>query len=1116
MRRTIIIIALLTVLTVAALAMATSAQTPPPSSGDWVITDSTTYANQQISVSGDVLVTGNGHLSLTNVNLRFTGGGTHEIRVSNNARLTVSSGTMTAASGGEFGVTLAGNSAIDGTSLTQTSGISISSWKVKISNCTITSSSGNGIYANPTDTYSRALQLYDNKVFNSTDYGIQIVVGNYGNTDVKVNCESNNVSGSLRTGIQVSSTTDKARFILKGNELYRNGGHGLYGNLNVRVVEFRLDDVWAKNNTNDGIRMEVSCSIHHMKFLNDVTSIGNGGEGVYISFPVVHWDRPVFRRWWIYDNDGGGIHFREFNCATLEDSFNVNDRAQADYTTVNTNLEIYRTTHRKGNARVTGGAYLITSYRYIDAYAKWQNGIPCRYNTIQFEDTGGNVLFTRTTDYNGYLDNRTEWDWRVRETRSTLRHSITPYMVGGSQRLTGPTIEFDHDIKEDLLFHDIQTPDLTVDSPSTNHIQNIDNLTIDGRCLDAHSGVAVIQFSFDPEPQWSKKIWRDAYGTTDWFYNFDPAPDDIYTIFVRAFDNANWPNGMFANVTITNVTVDTSAPNLTIINPATDIITNQSQLTVLGTTDPDVISLTLNGEGLAFFGGTFNKAIQLNEGINNIVIIASDYAGNYANATRRIVLDSIPPIMVVRHPPDELYTNQSTETMAGITDRNGVIMTVDGEPVDIRTDGTWTHDVSLLKGWNFILIDAVDIALNHRVITHKIYYDPDPPRITISNPGVNQVVNSSIISIQGSTDPDVISQQIRVNEIWIGMNNSVFDAQITILEEGPTELVFYAMDRAGNSNTVTVPIFIDTTPPVIEDLLPIDGEIVADWFINVTGITEEDATLYIDGSFVTIVDGAFSERIELDEGDNYLIIRVTDTAGNTRHLDRLVVLDTMPPEIFVDGLVGEEMSTDQNFMTITGNTEPTAKLHISYYNTKGGTPVEETIPVSADGEWSYPVIVGKNESTTVLLSSTDYAGNEKVEPFIIKRKTEEEPSFYEANTNIVWGAIIVIAVLLVAFPLTRIGMDRSYERRLKVMGYASQPQYPPPAAPPPPPPPSGPPRGPPGPPPAGRRPAGPPPGGKPPGGPPPAGRPPAKAPPRPPSDEEGGAAPAPRPPRQNE
>ena len=700
------------------------------------------------------------------MDLKFTGTAIHEISLTTNARFTVKDGTITS-SGSKFSISANGRLSMDGCDLTDTDGITISSWRAQVTNCTIDHSGGNGILVNsPTSGYTAGLDISNNHVINASGYGIRINVPNLGLTEVKVICHGNNVTGSDQDGIFVSATTDKGRFYMKRNEAYLNSGYGIYANLAIRVVEFRMDDSWAKNNTQDGVRIIVDCSIPHSKFLDRVTSIGNGGQGVYLAFTSSRWDRPVFKNWYIFDNDGGGIYFDSFVCATMEDSYNVNDNAQTDYVAVNTVLEIYGTTHRKSMARVSGGAYTVTSWRYLDFTATWQNGMPCSYNTVEFETSAGVRLFYYTADINGYLGNHTEREWVVHEARTTTIHSFTAYLVGGQQRVTGPSIDFDRDFKEELRFFDNQPPDLTVTTPPTNHVQNTDNLTIRGTCMDAHSHARVVQVSFDPEPLWHKKHWQNASGTSSWDLFMDPALDGVYAIFVRAYDWANYPNGIYANITITNVTVDITPPDLTLIKPEKiNTITNSSQVTVLGTTDPDVVTLTINGEYLPFYGSTFNKAINLNEGNNTLVIVATDYAGNIATEIRYILLDSIAPIVIVSHPKDGLRTNKPSYVMGGYTDLEGVTMRINGEAVPIE-NGIWTHTVDLLKGNNIIVIDAKDIAKNHRIVNHNIYYDPDPPAITVRGPEDGEIINTSKFVLEGFTDVDVRAPSTWASSPW--------------------------------------------------------------------------------------------------------------------------------------------------------------------------------------------------------------------------------------------------------------------------------------------------------------------------------------------------------------
>ena len=543
--------------------------------------------------------------------------------------------------------------------------------------------------------------------------------------------------------------------------------------------------------------------------------------------------------------------------------------------------------------------------------------------------------------------------------------------------------------------------------------------------------------SFDPEPTWSKKNWNNATGIGQWEIYFDPWYDGTFTVYVRAFDNANFPGGIFANVTISNVTIDTSAPNLTIIQPILEhTIINTTQMTVLGTTDPDVVTLTINGEAIPFYGATFNKAILLYEGDNTLVIVATDFAGNIAKVMKRVTLDSIPPILVVTYPPDPHITNKQSLVIGGFTDIEGIDIEVDGVPVQV-TKGTWSHTVTLVKGKNSILIDAEDIAENHRIKTVVVTYDPDPPRINIDKPEEGALINGSTIWLLGVTDPDIRHNQIMVNGIFIGIHNGVFDYQMTVVEEGLLNITIVAVDRAGNENTETVQVFVDSTPPEITSLSLEDGEIVNSFPLTITGETEDGASLYIEGDSVPVVNGYFSKDIPLVEGKNTVEFLVIDEAGNRRNFNRIVSLDTLPPTLFFPDIVGNITTTDKRFYTITGSTEANARLMVSYNNINN-----EQIFIATDGVFSHPIIVGDNETTEVVMRVVDYAGNSQEYPLTIKRVTEEEPSYLKEHPEVAYGIAFLAIALAIAFVGARYALSMTYEQRLKRMGYGSTPGAP--------------------------------------------------------------------------
>ncbi len=126
--------------------------------------------------------------------------------------------------------------------------------------------------------------------------------------------------------------------------------------------------------------------------------------------------------------------------------------------------------------------------------------------------------------------------------------------------------------------------------------------------------------------------------------------DGAHTVAVNASDN----DGNAATAVSTTFTVDTIPPTLNITAPTDGLITNNSALTVRGTTNdstssPVTIAITLNGtdQGTVSVGtdGSFTKALTLASGENTITITATDAAGKVTTVTRTVKLDTTKPVV---------------------------------------------------------------------------------------------------------------------------------------------------------------------------------------------------------------------------------------------------------------------------------------------------------------------------------------------------------------------------------------------------------------------------------------------------------------------------------------
>ncbi|MGN1418140.1 MAG: hypothetical protein ACI4W6_02300 [Acutalibacteraceae bacterium] len=127
--------------------------------------------------------------------------------------------------------------------------------------------------------------------------------------------------------------------------------------------------------------------------------------------------------------------------------------------------------------------------------------------------------------------------------------------------------------------------------------------------------------------------------------------DGQCTIKIDCKDN----DGNSADTASCTFTVDTLAPSLTVDMPADGLETNQSELTVSGSTDdvtskPVSVNITLNGVDQGEISinddGTFSKDLTLSQqGENTIVVTATDSAGKVTTVTRTVTFNTTAPVI---------------------------------------------------------------------------------------------------------------------------------------------------------------------------------------------------------------------------------------------------------------------------------------------------------------------------------------------------------------------------------------------------------------------------------------------------------------------------------------
>jgi len=116
------------------------------------------------------------------------------------------------------------------------------------------------------------------------------------------------------------------------------------------------------------------------------------------------------------------------------------------------------------------------------------------------------------------------------------------------------------------------------------------------------------------------------------------------------------------------------------------------------------------------------------------------------------------------------------------------------------------------------------------------------------------------------------------------------------LSEGASAIVIKAYDAAGNGVEVHRTVRFHHAPPGLR-LTPAPPARTADPFLRLSGVTEPNSTLVINGLRVSVFsDGVFSRVVLLSEGINRIELVSTDEYGNRANATYLVeMVPTQPP-----------------------------------------------------------------------------------------------------------------------------------------------------------------------------------------------------------------------------
>jgi len=645
----------------------------------------------------------------------------------------------------------------------------------------------------------------------------------------------------------------------------------------------------------------------------------------------------------------------------------------------------------------------------VDIHAAMESGGDAALAWAHVSETPGLLVISDRLDGAGWLRGL-----KLREYDRTkdVRLNRTPHSVnvtqGNSWNLT--TVEVRSGLELALTLDDV-VPAIVISSPANGTLTNESSVFLEGTAADNGTGLVRVQARVDGG------AWTQAAGLESWNITL-PLDHGIHTIEARALDRMG-----NAGAAAVELSVDLSAPLLTVTEPADGIYTNSSIIWVAGTSEPGA-TVNVNGRSAAVNAtdGKWAASVSLTEGNNTITVESRDTAGNLASTALRVFLDTVIPFINLTEPADNSYWNKSFVMVAGSTEPGSLVYIAD--KVVRAEDGSFRDVVLLSEGANAVNISVRDRAGNTNARALTLHLDQSRPFIELDS--YTTLTKAPDVLLSGRVETGA---ELSVDDAHIIVTNGTFSTYVQ-LSSGSNTIILTARDRAGNSNTTTIRITRDRVPPAVMVTTPEEGMVVNTATLLFTGEAVDDFSLLrvewsLDGNnwFCCTGKEHWNQDLSLGAGVNRFLFRATDAAGNINTTSRSITRDTSLPALKITR-PGPGAALKAGKLAVSG----TAYDQYGLSSVSISKDNRTWVPCKGTDGWSGNLTLSAG-NTKIYVRAYDLAGN--VNYNSISVNIEKESQDAAGGVLVVVGVVIALGVLAYLWQASQPSMAARGRRRIQ-------------------------------------------------------------------------------------
>ncbi|HID74201.1 MAG TPA: hypothetical protein EYP43_04025 [Thermoplasmata archaeon] len=500
----------------------------------------------------------------------------------------------------------------------------------------------------------------------------------------------------------------------------------------------------------------------------------------------------------------------------------------------------------------------------------------------------GGILHLLVDGQAVYIGSATAWTWDT-ALWDDGDHTLTAiYDVGDRSTRTTITVTVDN--------RGFSPPSVAITAPTAGLHAAVPGIIFTVEDLDGD--LEEILLIIDGEPH----VILPSNGTT---YTWPVALDDgEHEVVLTASDG----EGLEDDTSIT-FTLDSTPPALT-LRPHGGW--HRPPVTLRWTVEDahDVVSTRLSVDGEEVPSGTEPRyVLDGDDGLHEVLLEATDAAGNVGTLTATIGLDATPPVATLDMVEGQVVGGVVTVT-GNLSDGQAIArswLLLDGDeeasalPFDLDT-------TLYAEGPHILILGCEDRAGNSAGETVNLTFDNTPPDVDLNL--TDGAYLAGIVAVTGTAEDanGIDAASLRVDGDPVA-GHLPFMLDTRHYPDGPHVIDWSVEDAAGNPASVSVGVRFDNTPPAVgldlvegehvRGTLEIDGEAHDSEGVNRT-------YLLVDGEEVADTLPYDLDTTTLDDGPLAIRWGCEDVAGNVAETIVHVYVDNTPPDLEVivpDGIL---------------------------------------------------------------------------------------------------------------------------------------------------------------------------------------------------------------------